>query len=173
MVGVGNRFDVRLGRNLTRKSSSIPSGRGNASGYLSEQVGDANGAATARRTCRRITATTRGNAVNRGSIRTTRGTEDGLNCVVDCAAGCVIPGDCDDADPCTIDDCVGGVCVNDPIDCDDADACTVDSCSGGVCFNDPIDCNDGDACTADSCDPGSLFSPRSSSPEHSLACCPL
>ncbi len=83
------------------------------------------------------------------------GTEDGLNCAVDCAAGCVVPADCDDADPCTIEDCVVGVCVNDPIDCDDGNACTTDSCSGGVCVNDLIDCDDGDPCTADTCDPGS------------------
>ncbi len=68
---------------------------------------------------------------------------------------CGGPADCDDDDPCTIDDCVGGVCVNDSIDCDDGDACTTDGCSGGVCFNDAIDCDDGDACSADSCDPGS------------------
>jgi hypothetical protein len=82
------------------------------------------------------------------------GAEDSVNCGVDCGAGCSVPGDCNDSDPCTIDDCVGTVCVNDPIDCDDGNACTADSCSGGECFNDPIDCDDGDACTTDSCDPG-------------------
>lgn len=66
---------------------------------------------------------------------------------------CSVPADCDDGDPCTIDNCVGDVCVNDSFDC--ADACTTDSCSGGACFNDAIDCDDGDACTADSCDSGS------------------
>ena len=83
------------------------------------------------------------------------GDEDSVNCGVDCGAGCVVPADCDDFDPCTLDDCVGTVCVNDPIDCDDGDACTADSCSGGACFNDPIDCDDGDGCTVDTCDSGS------------------
>lgn len=78
------------------------------------------------------------------------GSEDENNCTVDCA--CTGPGDCDDNDGCTDDDCVGGICINDPIDCSDGDACTNDGCSGGACTNDPVNCDDGDACTADSCD---------------------
>jgi hypothetical protein len=61
---------------------------------------------------------------------------------------------CDDADPCTDDTCVLGVCVNTPIACDDADACTADSCDPLIgCVNTPIDCDDADVCTTDSCDP--------------------
>jgi len=83
---------------------------------------------------------------------TCEGSEDLANCLIDCAE-CTVPADCDDADPCTIDDCTGGACSNTPIDCDDGDACTSDSCAGGVCANNPISCDDGDVCTTDSCDP--------------------
>jgi hypothetical protein len=82
---------------------------------------------------------------------TCEGSENGVNCGVDCA--CQTNVDCDDADLCTTDSCNGGVCENVPLDCDDADACTADSCSGGVCVNDPLDCDDADPCTADSCEP--------------------
>jgi subtilisin family serine protease len=68
---------------------------------------------------------------------------------------CSVPADCDDSDPCTIDDCVDGSCSNTPIDCDDSNACTTDYCSGGICYNDPITCDDGDLCTTDTCDAGS------------------
>lgn len=85
---------------------------------------------------------------------TCEGSETISNCAVDCTE-CTVPADCDDADPCTIDDCIAGACSNDPINCDDSDACTTDSCSGGVCFNDPVNCDDSEVCTADSCDPGS------------------
>jgi hypothetical protein len=95
--------------------------------------------------------------------------------------GCSIS--CDDGDPCTIDTCEGGVCVNTPIDCsafddqcnagacvdgvceaqpanegqpcDDGNACTGgETCQGGECTGGgDISCNDGNACTDDSCDP--------------------
>jgi hypothetical protein len=56
---------------------------------------------------------------------------------------CAVDGDCDDSDPCTIDECRPNGCRNDPIDCDDNDPCTTDSCdSMGNCVHDPIvDCN--------------------------------
>jgi endonuclease I len=80
------------------------------------------------------------------------GSEDAANCAVDCAE-CDVPGDCDDADACTMDDCVAGVCANTPINCDDGDACTIDGCSGGGCVYAPVNCDDGDSCSSDSCDP--------------------
>jgi subtilisin family serine protease len=80
------------------------------------------------------------------------GSEDAVNCAVDCAE-CAVPGDCDDGDACTTDDCVAGLCENLPIACDDGDACTTDSCAGGVCMYGPVNCDDGDSCSSDSCDP--------------------
>jgi len=80
------------------------------------------------------------------------GSEDAANCAVDCAE-CAAPGDCADGDACTTDDCVAGVCVNDPLDCNDANACTTDGCTGGACTHTPVSCDDGEACTTDSCHP--------------------
>jgi hypothetical protein len=69
---------------------------------------------------------------------------------------CGIPADCDDANVCTDEDCIGGVCsfTANALDCDDGDACTTaDSCSGGVCVGGaPPVCEDSNGCTDDSCD---------------------
>ena len=71
---------------------------------------------------------------------------------------CTVDADCDDANPCTDDTCVGTVCsnTNNTAACDDASVCTpVDTCFGGVCVGSaPIDCNDDIGCTIDGCDPG-------------------
>jgi formylglycine-generating enzyme required for sulfatase activity len=61
-------------------------------------------------------------------------------------------GDCDDGDPCTInDDCVAGECMADPYDCDDSNPCTNDSCvdEGGQpkCVHD----NNVESCDAGPC----------------------
>jgi hypothetical protein len=82
---------------------------------------------------------------------------DVLNSLALVGPQCSVPADCDDSDPCTIDDCVDGTCVNTPIDCDDSDPCTTDYCSGGVCYNDPIDCDDSDPCTTDYCSGGTCY----------------
>ena len=79
---------------------------------------------------------------------------DAINSLALIGPGCSVPGDCDDLNPCTVDDCVGGSCSNTPINCDDGNACTSDSCSGGACVNDPISCDDSDPCTSDGCDAG-------------------
>jgi hypothetical protein len=72
---------------------------------------------------------------------------------------CFDPADCDDANPCTDDDCVGGVCYNtnntDP--CDDGDPCTMnDTCSGGSCSGLPLDADADtyvdEACGGTDCD---------------------
>ncbi|HET8521954.1 MAG TPA: hypothetical protein VFL82_01900, partial [Thermomicrobiales bacterium] len=58
--------------------------------------------------------------------------------------GCLIS--CDDGDPCTIDTCVAGQCVNTPIVCDDSNPCTDDACVGGECVYTPVPgrpCDDG------------------------------
>ena len=70
--------------------------------------------------------------------------------------GCDI--DCDDGNPCTLDECSAGECVNTPTegDCDDGDACTLgDLCEEGACKPGPdaLDCEDDNVCTEDSCDP--------------------
>ena len=76
---------------------------------------------------------------------------------------------CDDANPCTIDNCIYQHCENEEIpyccasseDCDDGDGCTLNVCSGpgGTCFFPEIDgccqssseCDDGVTCTSDQC----------------------
>jgi hypothetical protein len=66
---------------------------------------------------------------------------------------CSLPADCDDANPCTNDDCQGNLCVyvNNTDNCDDADPCTMnDVCSGGVCAGDPLDV-DLDGYMSDAC----------------------
>ena len=89
--------------------------------------------------------------------------DDGNSCTQDSCApdkGCqheTIFGQCDDQNPCTINDsCVNGLCVGGAIeDCDDDNPCTKDQCISGLgCSNVPIagPCNDGDPCTvADQC----------------------
>ena len=89
----------------------------------------------------------RDGAIDMGSVGFDRaygyGRIDVLNTLALVGPQCSVPADCDDSDPCTIDDCVGGACSNTPMDCDDSSACTTDYCSGGVCYNDPITCDDG------------------------------
>ena len=64
--------------------------------------------------------------------------------------------DCDDGDPCTIDDvCDGGVCGGDPNPCDDGVACTLDACNNGSCSHtaSAAACDDRNPCTNDLCGP--------------------
>jgi len=77
---------------------------------------------------------------------------------------CTSDAGCDDGDPCTVDTCVDGCCVNTPDclssgECDDGDPCTINICDQGCCTYEPecdtdADCGDGDPCTVDSCDDG-------------------
>jgi hypothetical protein len=83
-------------------------------------------------------------------------------------SGCSFVVDCDDHDPCTLDECdlVNQQCVHrtacchGPADCDDGNACTEDACDNGICKHQklesccraPADCDDGDPCTEDACD---------------------
>lgn len=64
---------------------------------------------------------------------------------------CAADPDCDDANGCTIEVCVAGVCERGPLDCDDGDGCTENVCAGGVCSNPPRLCDDGSNCTTDTC----------------------
>ena len=86
--------------------------------------------------------------------------------------GEVVPKNCDDGDPCTLDECnpQTGECEHTSI-CDDGNECTNDYCDpvSGQCQHIPImldrchecidgeivskDCDDGDSCTNDYCDP--------------------
>jgi hypothetical protein len=73
-----------------------------------------------------------------------------------CGDPCVCMTCPDDGDPCTEDDCLGGVCVyppgNEGAACDDENPCTVDDvCSGGSCTGVAKDCDDGDPCQVDAC----------------------
>jgi len=68
------------------------------------------------------------------------------------APACEGQSDCDDANPCTVDECSDGSCRHRPNPCDDANPCTVDWCDatagGAGCVN------DGAAADAQSCDAG-------------------
>lgn len=85
-------------------------------------------------------------------------TDGGDGCSATCGIEvpeCTTIQDCNDANPCTDDECVANVCIynNNTIACDDADECTVaDGCVAGLCVGDPKFCDDGFDCTADSCD---------------------
>jgi len=60
--------------------------------------------------------------------------------------GCTGNLQCDDNNPCTVDNCVSGQCANTLLNCDDADACTIDACNNGVCAHQHNpDCNE--SCT--------------------------
>jgi hypothetical protein len=64
--------------------------------------------------------------------------------------GCLIS--CDDGDPCTVDTCEAGRCVNTPIVCDDGNQCTDDRCVEGRCLSEVVvgrPCDDGNGCTRD------------------------
>ena len=69
---------------------------------------------------------------------------------------CQASEDClDDGAICTDPVCDGGACnVGPALDCDDGDPCTIDECAEalGGCVNVPNPCDDGDLCTIDSCD---------------------
>ncbi len=87
---------------------------------------------------------------------------------------CYRTSDCDDGDPCTLDECTWGVCrfaaATGP-DCDDLDPCSMDDrCVDGACLGVPLDLDrDGHAaptCGGDDCDdhepdvhPGALEGP--------------
>ncbi|UCE58164.1 MAG: DNRLRE domain-containing protein [Phycisphaerales bacterium] len=91
---------------------------------------------------------------------------------------CTVPGDCDDADLCTTNDCVGGFCEYEPVDCgiqycNPADGNCVDCLTNTHCSDNNVctgtetcnlgahtcqsgtslDCDDNLTCTGDSCDP--------------------
>jgi fibro-slime domain-containing protein len=56
---------------------------------------------------------------------------------------------CPDADLCTLDQCMSGVCIHTPVDCDDNNICTQDFCVSGNCVygNIHAPCDDGLFCT--------------------------
>jgi hypothetical protein len=78
----------------------------------------------------------------------------GLSCGFPTIPGCCqVDADCDDANLCTVDDCVGTSCTNvftpsvnccaQATHCDDGDPCTADACFHGSCDNTVVD-TDGD-----------------------------
>ena len=89
------------------------------------------------------------------------GAEDCTTCPSDCA--CVTNGDCDDGNPCTIDRCTAGCCVNAPecttsADCpDDGVFCNgTEVCQAGCCIAGTPPCGTGQCCdeVANACQPG-------------------
>jgi len=71
---------------------------------------------------------------------------------------CVLADDCDDADPCTEDNCINSECDSTPLDCSDGVGCTMDACdpATGACTNMPSDaaCDDANLCNgSELCDP--------------------
>jgi cysteine-rich repeat protein len=103
--------------------------------------------------------------------------------ICDSIDGCLhilTQGDCDDGDPCTMEDsCIGTQCQGQEKECSDLNPCTNDVCELGICLHpantadcndgnpcttidyclngwcigtDPLDCGDGNPCTNDSCD---------------------
>ncbi|UJR86297.1 hypothetical protein [Sandaracinus amylolyticus] len=72
------------------------------------------------------------------------------------APRCVLDADCDDRLDCTLDRCIDGSCVAEPVDmwCDDALFCTgVERCDVRLgCVASPPACGDAIACTVDVCD---------------------
>jgi hypothetical protein len=78
-------------------------------------------------------------------------------------AGCNLPADCDDGNPCTTDSCLLKHCsytANTTACADDKDPCTADVCAGGSCTHPDnktceckkdTDCDDKNVCTDDKC----------------------
>ena len=66
--------------------------------------------------------------------------------------------DCDDGNPCSLNEsCMAGKCVG-TANCDDQNPCTVvDTCVDGLyCQHQEVDCDDNNECTLDWCDPQSV-----------------
>jgi hypothetical protein len=67
--------------------------------------------------------------------------------------GCSNPGDCNDSNPCTDDQCVGGMCLRTPntSPCPDTNPCTVnETCSSGFCLAVAKSCPANQTCEASS-----------------------
>ena len=104
-------------------------------------------------------------AVVTDGVSTTVGARQTFTTTTTCGGA----GECDDADPCTIDTCsASNLCEHEAIagccetaaDCDDANVCTDDSCTGNVCgyVNNTGACSDGSACTVgDACGGGACI----------------
>jgi hypothetical protein len=98
-----------------------------------------------------------GTGTGSGGTTTTTTTTTMMTTTVGCSAPAM---DCDDGNPCTLDDCQNGVCTYDNAPegtpCGDASACNgAEKCDGkGVCVaGTPGAIDDGDVCTLDICDP--------------------
>lgn len=74
---------------------------------------------------------------------------EGERCVDNtCIPFCIEDVDCDDANSCTVDICLDGICVNEEVVCeDDGDLCTTEACDPqSGCASTPVDCNEGEVC---------------------------
>lgn len=113
---------------------------------------DAGAAADARATGEGGGVSTDASSVDGAATDGDRGTGGG--------APCTLGDTCDDGNPCTADECIGGSCANAPladgIACDDGLFCNSgDTCAGGVCLPGPTDACGGMVCneTTDTCAP--------------------
>ena len=80
-------------------------------------------------------------------------TNDGDGCDADCTGSCAVDADCDDRNPCTLDQCQGDLtCKNPPAAPGSGVTCGVDGiCIDGLCV--PAGCGDGVVVGAEECDP--------------------
>lgn len=73
-----------------------------------------------------------------------------LYTIVNCTTPCTKDSDCPSSDLCSIPICgENGECVNTSMQCDDSDPCTIDDCNNGECVHIPVQCGD----PADTCNP--------------------
>jgi len=78
------------------------------------------------------------------------------NCPQTCdtytASSSTLVPNCADNDQCTTDSCSAGVCLHVPNDCDDANPCTIDDCDPTRgCIHDPMPCDLGTICVNGAC----------------------
>jgi len=87
--------------------------------------------------------------------------------------GCAVDSDCDDANDCTTDACIGEICEYTPLP--DVTSCSGGICCGGTCTAPCVgdaDCDDDDICTNDTCQfPGSCSAFCENLPNNDPSCC--
>ena len=97
------------------------------------------------------------------------GTCDGSGVCAAATAECTADEDCDDANPCTVNTCEGGVCQTE-IQPNSSPCGALKSCFNGNCQEclNALQCNDFNACTEDTCSNGSCSYTNKASGESCL-----